>query len=100
MFLDRRRFVTASSATLLSGCATVGTRHVAGCTPLAPVVVDESRVIRTVGGLRPYRRSGFVVRGDFVGEKRLVHNYGHGGSGITMSWGTSKLAIEIGLQGH
>src|SRR3954466_13274101 len=53
-----------------------------------------------MAGLRPYRRSGFVVRAEQLGEKRLVHNYGHGGSGITMSWGTSKLAAELGLQGH
>src|SRR3954466_5678553 len=53
-----------------------------------------------MAGLRPYRRSGFVVRAEQLGEKRLVHNYGHGGSGITMSWGASKLAAEIGLQGH
>jgi glycine/D-amino acid oxidase-like deaminating enzyme len=97
--LDRRSF-TAASAALLSGCATVGTRTYSECTPLAPVKVDESRVIRTVAGLRPYRRSGFVVRAEPLGEKRLVHNYGHGGAGITLSWGTSKLAAELGLQGH
>jgi len=34
------------------------------------------------------------------GDKRLVHNYGHGGGGITLSWGSSKLAIQLGLQGH
>jgi glycine/D-amino acid oxidase-like deaminating enzyme len=67
---------------------------------LPRVLVDESRVIRTVAGLRPYRRSGFVVRAEPLGAKRLVHNYGHGGAGITLSWGTSKLAIELGLQGH
>jgi glycine/D-amino acid oxidase-like deaminating enzyme len=99
MFLDRRSFA-AGSAALLSGCATVGSRRYSGCTPLAPVLVDQSRVIRTMAGLRPYRRSGFVVRADQLGSKRLVHNYGHGGSGITMSWGTSKLAAELGLQGH
>jgi glycine/D-amino acid oxidase-like deaminating enzyme len=99
MFLDRRGFA-AGSAALLSGCATIGTRRYSSCTPLAPVVVDQSRVIRTMAGLRPYRRSGFVVRAEQLGEKRLVHNYGHGGSGITMSWGTSKLATELGLQGH
>ncbi|MFL6764529.1 MAG: FAD-dependent oxidoreductase [Sphingomicrobium sp.] len=99
MLLDRRSFA-AGSLTLLSGCATVGTRRVSGCTPLAPVMVDESRVIRTMAGLRPYRRSGFVVRADQLGEKRLVHNYGHGGAGITLSWGTSRLATEVGLQGH
>ncbi len=86
---------------LLSGCATVGARRASrGCTPLAPVIVDDSRVIRTMAGLRPYRRQGFVVRPRQLGEKRLVHNYGHGGGGITLSWGTSKLATELGLQGH
>ena len=101
MLLDRRTFA-AGSAALLGGCATVGARPrtIADCTPLAPVIVDESRVIRTVAGLRPYRRQGFVVRAEALGEKRLVHNYGHGGGGITLSWGTSKLAAELGLQGH
>jgi len=101
MFLDRRSFGIGSAA-LLSGCATVGTkpRAFAGCSPLVPVKVDASRIIRTVAGLRPYRRSGFVVRREQLGNKALVHNYGHGGSGITMSWGTSKLATELGLQGH
>src|SRR4051812_43072016 len=53
-----------------------------------------------MAGLRPYRRSGFVVRREQLGEKALVHNYGHGGGGITLSWGSSKLATELGLQGH
>src|SRR5438270_3298986 len=101
MLLDRRTF-TAGSAALLSGCATVGARPrtVAGCSPLVPVKVDASRVIRTMAGLRPYRRSGFVVRAEPLGEKRLVHNYGHGGGGITLSWGSSKLATALGFQGH
>ena len=97
--LDRRTFA-AGSAALLSGCAAVGARSYGDCTPLAPVIADESRIIRTMAGLRPYRRSGFVVRAGQLGEKRLVHNYGHGGGGITLSWGTSKLATELGLQGH
>jgi glycine/D-amino acid oxidase-like deaminating enzyme len=35
-----------------------------------------------------------------VGETAVVHNYGHGGGGITLSWGTSKLAVDLGLPGH
>src|SRR3954453_8407561 len=102
MLIDRRGFAVAGSAALLTGCATVGgrPRTFADCTPLPRVRVDESRVIRTVAGLRPYRRSGFVVRAEALGDKRLVHNYGHGGGGITLSWGSSKLAAELGLQGH
>ena len=99
MLLDRRAF-NLGSAALLSGCATLATRRTSACTPLAPVIADESRIIRTMAGLRPYRRQGFVVRADQLGEKRLVHNYGHGGGGITLSWGTSKLATELGLPGH
>jgi glycine/D-amino acid oxidase-like deaminating enzyme len=57
-------------------------------------------VIRTLAGLRPYRAPGFVVRAEAFGDKKLVHNYGHGGAGITLSWGSSRLAIQLGLQGH
>ena len=98
LLLDRRNFVAAGSATLLSGCATVQVAE--GCSPLPPVNVDESRVIRTVAGLRPYRSAGFVVRRDALGDKALVHNYGHGGAGITLSWGSSRLATNLGLAGH
>ena len=99
MLLDRRTFA-AGSAALLSGCATVGTPTLTDCTPLAPVDADPSRLIRAVAGLRPYRRQGFVVRQEPLGKKRLVHNYGHGGGGITLSWGSSRLATELGLQAH
>jgi glycine/D-amino acid oxidase-like deaminating enzyme len=102
ILLNRRTFAASGTAALLAGCATVGGRRTAeiGCTPLPPVLVDQSRVIRTVAGLRPYRPSGFVVRAEQLGDKRLVHNYGHGGGGITLSWGSSKLATGLGLQGH
>ena len=95
--LDRRTFTLAGLG-LLSACATVP-RSV-GCSPLPRVLVDEARVIRTVAGLRPYRSAGFVVRRDQLGDKALVHNYGHGGAGITLSWGSSRLATDLGLQGH
>lgn len=99
MLLDRRSFATGSAA-LLSGCATLDGGRLGNCTPLAPVDADPSRLIRAVAGLRPYRRAGFVVRQEGLGDKRLVHNYGHGGGGITLSWGSSKLATQLGLQGH
>ena len=97
MLVDRRAFALGGAA-FLSGCATTPRRE--DCTPLAPVRVDEARVIRTVAGLRPYRSAGFVVRRDALGDKALVHNYGHGGAGITLSWGSSRLATNLGLPGH
>ena len=96
--LDRRAFVATGSAALLSGCATVP--KWAACTPLPQVKVDPARVVRAYACLRPYRAAGFVVRRDQLGDKVLVHNYGHGGAGITLSWGSSTLARQLGLAGH
>jgi glycine/D-amino acid oxidase-like deaminating enzyme len=103
--LPRRRFLTsgalATGGLLLDGCATTGGSPMTaatGCLP--PVDVSAGRVIRTVAGLRPYRAAGFVVRAEPLGDKRLVHNYGHGGAGITLSWGSSRLATDLGLGGH
>jgi D-amino-acid oxidase len=61
----------------------------------APVKVARERVIREVVGLRPYRDEGFVVRAEHLGHKLIVHNYGHGGAGMTLSWGTASLAVDL-----
>jgi glycine/D-amino acid oxidase-like deaminating enzyme len=61
----------------------------------APVLVSPDRVIRSVVGLRPFRPSGFVVRAESFGDRTVVHNYGHGGGGISLSWGSSMLAVEL-----
>jgi len=61
----------------------------------APVKVSRDRLIREVVGLRPYRPGGFVVEATKLGNKFLVHNYGHGGAGITLSWGTASLAVDL-----
>ena len=61
---------------------------------LAPVDVAWNRIIRRVVGLRPFRPAGFVLRAERLGEQIVVHNYGHGGGGITLSWGTAELAVR------
>lgn len=66
-----------------------------------PVLVSQQRVVREAVGLRPYRPSGFVIRYERVGGKDVVHNYGHGGGGISLCWGTSHMAMEKALRlGH
>ena len=62
---------------------------------LAPVRVSRERLIRTVVGLRPFRSEGFVVEAEKLREKLLVHNYGHGGAGVTLSWGTASMAVDL-----
>jgi D-amino-acid oxidase len=65
---------------------------------LAQVRISPDRMIRTVVGLRPFRPSGFVVRAERRDFKTIIHNYGHGGGGVSLSWGTAQLAVEEALQ--
>ena len=58
-----------------------------------PADISPRRIIRQVVGLRPFRPAGYVVRAErFSRRKTLVHHYGHGGAGVTMSWGTAAQA--------
>jgi D-amino-acid oxidase len=59
--------------------------------------VTPNQIIGARAGLRPFRPSGFVVRSEPFGDKTLVHNYGHGGCGITLSWGTADMAAKLAL---
>ena len=62
--------------------------------------VNRENVIREIVGHRPYRPGGFVVKSEKLGDKVIVHNYGHGGGGITLCWGSSALAVRetIGME--
>ena len=90
-FIHRRDFLRGAAATLIAARAIAfqQKRH------FAPVKVARNRVIREVVGLRPYRPGGFVVEAQRFGNKLLVHNYGHGGGGVTLSWGTASLAVDL-----
>jgi glycine/D-amino acid oxidase-like deaminating enzyme len=61
-----------------------------------PVVphLSRERIVRRLVGLRPYRPAGFDLGVETVVGKTVFHNYGHGGGGITLSWGTARLVVE------
>lgn len=71
--------------------------------PLRPMVrlpavnVGFDRIIRTTIGLRPFRPSGFVLKTEKLDGKTIVHNFGHGGSGMSLSWGTASMATEMAM---
>jgi glycine/D-amino acid oxidase-like deaminating enzyme len=44
--------------------------------------------------LRPFRAAGPRLESERVGDKLVVHNYGHGGSGWSLSWGSADVAVR------
>lgn len=107
--MDRRMLLkTGSLAVLglgLGGCAsTKAARRTTAHSGFRPAVslplIEASwdRVIRTTVGLRPHRDSGFVLKGEKLDAKLLIHNYGHGGAGMSLSWGTGYMAAELAME--
>ena len=103
--MDRRTLIRSSALGLLGlglgGCATPRAGLITALRPtrrLVPVRAAWDRVIRTTVGLRPYRPSGFVLRAGKLDDKTIIQNYGHGGSGMSLSWGTGEIAANMALE--
>ena len=102
--MNRRRWLQSSATALLGlglgGCGTAGGPRPATAPRrpplrLAPPRLSWERVIRTTVGLRPHRDGGFVLRAEKLGDKLLVHNYGHGGAGLSLAWGCGALVADL-----
>ena len=107
--MNRRLAIKKGSMALvglgLGACRTsssldVATERARRATHLAPVIASWDRVLRTTVGLRPHRKSGFVLRAEKLGEKLLIHNYGHAGAGMSIAWGCGVVASEFALQAN
>jgi D-amino-acid oxidase len=102
---QRRSFIqglgVGALAASLGGCATSASmpggtsfKRPFSRKPLLAPKISANNIITEIVGHRPYRPEGFVVRSEVFGDKTLVHNYGHGGGGISLSWGSSALAVS------
>ena len=61
--------------------------------------IDKPNVLSERVGLRPFRRSGVRLERDRLGDRRMViHNYGHGGAGFTLSWACAGEVVDLALQ--
>jgi glycine/D-amino acid oxidase-like deaminating enzyme len=76
--------------------------HAAVAPPLRvsvpPLTLDPATVQRITVCTRPLRPTGPRIEAETLGAKRLVHNYGHGGAGWSLSWGSADLAVRLALK--
>ncbi len=70
----------------------------AGMKPrLAPMRVSPDQLIDMKCCIRPLRAAGPNLGTEIVGDRLVVHNYGHGGSGWSLSWGSAEVAVGKAL---
>src|SRR4029079_8296624 len=105
LIMQRRTFLTTGGMAAIgfgvSACSGNPKANLAPRRPpvtLAPVKAAWDRIIRTTVGLRPHRDAGFVLKTDKLDDKLLVHNYGHGGAGMSLAWGTGLMAAEFATE--
>ena len=109
MNIDRRKFLKTANAAADAGIGLTSNANAQGIVvdkyvgldptrKFSPVNVSSDRAIRTVVGLRPYRPSGFRINSEQLNNKTVIHNYGHGGAGVTLSWGSATLAVEEAIK--
>jgi D-amino-acid oxidase len=109
--LERRRLLQGSallgSLNLLGlgGCAlptdrdAADRRYFEAGPPLAPVRAEIDRLFDITVCLRPFRAAGPRLDTEQIGNTLVVHNYGHGGSGWSLSWGSSTIAVQKAMSG-
>ena len=111
--MDRRLFLQTGSAFAgvgalsLSGCARRITTLTAPAAPalpfydavgpIPPIRADLDRLFRITVCLRPFRAAGPRMEAERVGDTLVVHNYGHGGSGWSLSWGAAEATVRTAL---
>jgi glycine/D-amino acid oxidase-like deaminating enzyme len=61
--------------------------------------LSDASILRTVSGIRPCRRGGLRIEAEMLGSdagsKLVIHNYGHGGCGVTIGLGTGDEVVRL-----
>jgi len=61
---------------------------------LAPIRAHPDRIFDVRTCIRPFRVKGPNLDTEQIGDCLVVHNYGHGGSGWSLSWGSANVAVQ------
>jgi D-amino-acid oxidase len=109
--MNRRSFLQNSAAfagtAALAGCVHRSTKSSPATAPplapydtvapIIPIRADLDRIFRITVCLRPFRAAGPRIEAEPLNDKIVVHNYGHGGSGWSLSWGSADVAVRKAL---
>ncbi|MET0280807.1 MAG: FAD-dependent oxidoreductase [Steroidobacteraceae bacterium] len=98
--IARRRLLLGAGATLaagvLPGCASMAGGRGASAR-LPPYLASVDRIIGITVCSRPFRAAGPRTELEKIGLQNVVHSYGHGGSGWSLSWGNGEVVARLAL---
>lgn len=100
MDLNRRHLLSAGAALSASACTLSPPYQIPEPDtrlPRAPLKISENRLVRITVCTRPFRPAGPRIEAERVDEKTVIHNYGHGGSGWSLSWGCAAEAVALAM---
>jgi len=63
------------------------------CEALWPEL-DRTKIVGTAVGLRPSRHEVRLEK-ESIDGRTIIHNYGHGGAGVTLSWGCADEIVRL-----
>lgn len=66
-----------------------------GIAEIAPIRASADRITGIYVCTRPFRAAGPRIEAERFDHKTIVHNYGHGGAGWSLSWGSGTLAVRL-----
>jgi D-amino-acid oxidase len=112
---SRRRNRLMNRRSFLQGSVALAASRLAGCVrspaarlpplpfydapgPIIPIRAHVDRIFRITVCLRPFRAAGPRLDVERVGDKVVVHNYGHGGSGWSLSWGSADVVVRKAIE--
>jgi glycine/D-amino acid oxidase-like deaminating enzyme len=90
--MQRRHLLAAGGASLALPATAL---DFAAPRPPAAMRVDVDRLVDIAVGIRPFRARGPRIEAERRYGKTLVHHYGHGGSGWSLSWGSAQRALAL-----
>ena len=97
--LTRRQAVLGGANLLALGACAAPAPGYDVVPKLAPVRARADRIFDVTVCLRPFRAAGPRLDTEQIGDALVVHNYGHGGSGWSLSWGSSTVAVRKAMAG-
>jgi glycine/D-amino acid oxidase-like deaminating enzyme len=95
--IGRRHFLTGAGAFALLSAVEACRRETRPKLQLAALRASVDRITLITVCTRPFREQGPRLDVEKVGDKTVVHNYGHGGSGWSLSWGSGAIATSNAL---